>query len=151
MEQTASSQQQVVMQDSGVSMLVARFEQAQQLAEQGNLPAALDLFAECAAGEPSQADFVDCWLDALQQHQRPTPPEDRPAAFAVLTQSSQEEHWDEVLQQEQLLLRDFPRRIQLLQTLATAAASLGYFESADCYLATALDLEPANAELLRQR
>lgn len=132
-------------------MLAARFEQAQQLAEQGNLPAALDLLAECAAGEPSQADYVDCWLDALQQHQPAAPAEDRPAAFAALAQLSQEEHWDEVLQQGQLLLRDFPRRIPLLQTLATAAASLGYFEAADCYLASALDHEPASADLLRQR
>lgn len=139
------------MQDSGSSILAARFEQAQQLAEQGKLPAALDLFAECAAGEPSRADFVDCWLHALEQHRPAAPAEDRPAAFAALAQLSQEERWDEVLQQGQLLLRDFPRRISLLQVLATAAASLGYFESADCYLATALDLEPNNAELLRQR
>lgn len=139
------------MQDSGVSTLAARFEQAQQLAAQGNLPAALDLFAECAAGEPGRADFVDCWLDALQLHQPTAAVEDRPAAFTALAQLSHEEQWDEVLQQGQLLLRDFPRRIGLLQTLGTAAASLGYFESADCYLATALELEPANAELLRQR
>lgn len=139
------------MQDSGASTLAGRFEQAQQLAEQGKLSAALDLFAECAAGEPGRADFVDCWLDALQQHRPDVPVEDRPAAFAALALLSQEEHWDEVLQQGQLLLRDFPCRIPLLQALATAAASLGYFEAADCYLATALDLEPANAELLRQR
>jgi tetratricopeptide (TPR) repeat protein len=148
---TTPSEEVIVMQYPAVSTLAARFEQAQQLAEQGNLPAALDLFAECAAADPGRADFVDCWLDALQQHQPAGPLEDRPAAFAALANLSQEERWDEVLQQGQLLLRDFPRRVPLLQTLATASASLGYFESADCYLATALDLEPTNVDLLRQR
>ncbi len=132
------------------TLLADRFAQGCRLIEAGKLPEALNLLAECAAGEPGRVDFVDTWLTALAQSPT-TEVEDRPAAFATLAQLSQEEHWDEVLQQGQLLLRDFPRRVSLLQTLATASASLGYFEAADCYLATALQFAAEQPELLRQR
>jgi tetratricopeptide (TPR) repeat protein len=132
------------------TLLASRFEQGSRLCAEGKLPEALNLLSECAAGEPGRADFVETWLNALSQSPV-VEVEDRPAAFAALTQLSSEEHWDEVLQQGQLLLRDFPRRVSLLQTLATASASLGYFEAADCYLAAALQLAPDQPELLRQR
>lgn len=138
------------MQLSGSTPLTERFEQGCQFAEQGRFSEAIAVLSECAAGEPNSADFVDAWLKALSK----TPAaevENCPAAFAKLTELAAEEHWDEVLQQGQLLLRDFPRRVSLLQLLATASASLGYFEAADCYLAAALQLAPAQADLLRQR
>ncbi|WP_254511656.1 tetratricopeptide repeat protein [Anatilimnocola floriformis] len=135
---------------TGSTTLASRFEQGCQLVEAGKLPEALNILAECAAGEPSRADYVDTWLGALLQNPAAAV-EDRPAAFAALAQLSQEEHWHEVLQQGQLLLRDFPRRTPLLQTLATASASLGYFEAADCYLAAALEISAEQPDLLRQR
>lgn len=141
------------MQDSGsvTSTLASRFERGCEFVRQGDSAEALKLLSECAAGDPSRADFVDAWLEVVTHNAAATQAEDRPAAFAALQQLSQEEHWDEVLQQGQLLVRDFPRRTTLLQTLATASAALGYFEAADCYLATALDFAPAQPDLLRQR
>lgn len=143
------------MQDSGKSAtataLASRFEQGCQLVRKGDLPAALTLLSECAAGDPGRADYIDAWLEVVTHQPSAAEVEDRPTAFAALAVLSQEEHWDEVLQQGQLLLRDFPRRIALLQTLATASASLGYFEAADCYLATALEFAPAQPDLLRRR
>lgn len=130
--------------------LTSRFEQACQWLADGKHAEALNLLAECAAGEPGRAEFIDTWLSTLIANPPPAA-EERPIAFANLAQLSNEEHWDEVLQQGQLLLRDFPRRIPLLQTLATASASLGYFESADCYLAAALEIAPQQADVLRQR
>jgi tetratricopeptide (TPR) repeat protein len=136
---------------TAATLLAGRFEQGCRLVAEGNLPAAVNLLAECAAGEPGNADYVDAWLAALMQSAMSAEIEDRPTAFATLTQLGQEEHWDEVLQQGQLLLRDFPRRVSLLQTLATASASLGHFEAADCYLANAVQLAADQPELLRQR
>jgi tetratricopeptide (TPR) repeat protein len=139
------------MQDSGTVTLDSRFEQGCQLVRQGELSAAIKLLSECAAGDPSRADFIDAWLEVVTHQPAAAEVEDRPTAFASLAVLSQEEHWDEVLQQGQLLLRDFPRRITLLQSLASASAALGYFEAADCYLATALEFAPTQADLLRQR
>ncbi len=137
--------------ESATSTLVGRFEQGCKMAAQGKVSEALGILSECVATEPANADFVDAWLELLVNNAPATEPEERPAALAALSRQSADEHWDEVLQQGQLLLRDFPQRVSLLQTLATAAASLGHFEAADCYLAAALAIAPQQAELLRQR
>lgn len=138
------------MTETARSLVQSRFEQACELARVGDLRAAQAQLAECVAVEPGNPDFVAAWLEVLAKSQLTTE-EDRPAAFAALVQLGQEEAWDEVLRQGLLLVREFPRRPALLQTLATATASLGYFEAADCYLDYALTLAPEQADLLRQR
>jgi tetratricopeptide (TPR) repeat protein len=133
-----------------VQRIQSRFEQACQEARAGQLLAAAPKLAECVAAEPGNADFVDAWLEVL--HALPTADsEERASAFAVLARLGHDERWDEVLHQGWLLLRDFPRRVGLLQTLATATASLGHFEAADCYLAAALNIAPHQPDVLRQR
>jgi tetratricopeptide (TPR) repeat protein len=136
--------------ETALQRIQSRFEQACDEARAGQLLAAAPKLAECVAVEPGNADFVDAWLEVLQALP-PADREERASAFAMLARLGHDEHWDEVLQKGWLLLRDFPRRVGLLQTLATATASLGHFEAADCYLAAALKIAPDQPDVLRQR
>jgi tetratricopeptide (TPR) repeat protein len=139
------------MDESSVRAIRKRFEQAGQLAAAGKAAEALALYAECAHADPSNADYVQAWLEMLSQQPPVQQLDERAIAFAALSRLSIDEEWEQVLERGLPLLADFPRRLNLLQTLATASASLGHFEAADCYLAVAVEQAPGNAELLRQR
>ncbi|QDU31165.1 Tetratricopeptide repeat protein [Anatilimnocola aggregata] len=139
------------MDDSGARAIRTRFEQANRLVAAGQFSEAAAIFAECVSGEPANSDFVDSWLLALSRAPVPQPLDVRSAPFAALASLATNEEWDQVLQRGIPLLNEFPRRVPLLQTMATASASLGYFEAADCYLEAAIALAPDQADLLRQR
>jgi len=139
------------MDDSGARAIRTRFEQAGRLAAAGQWNEAVPLYAECVCGEPGNADYAYAWLDALGRAPAPQSLDDRESAFAALAQLASEENWDQVVLRAIPLLNEFPQRVNLLQTMATAAASLGHFETADCYLEVAVKLAPDQADVLRQR
>ncbi|WP_425617994.1 tetratricopeptide repeat protein [Anatilimnocola sp. NA78] len=139
------------MDDSGSRAIRTRFEQAGRLASAGQWSEAAALYAECVSGEPANADFACAWLVALERAPAPQPLDERASSFAALSRLAQDENWDQVLLRAIPLLQEFPRRVELLKTIATAAASLGHFEAADCYLEVAVRLAPDQADVLRQR
>lgn len=139
------------MDESSARAIRNRFEQAGQLATAGKATEALAYYAECAHADPSNADYVQFWLEMLGRQPATEPIDDRAVAFAALSRLAIDEEWQQVLERGLPLLNDFPRRVHLLQSLATASAALGYFEAADCYLEIAVQQAPDRVEILRQR
>jgi len=130
--------------------LVEQFQEGRYLSHIGEYDAAHAILLGCVTAQPDDVDFVDGFLVNLARRTPRTSGEASSHLPPKIADAAAASDWRRVLDDGPGLLGEDPWNVALLETMASAAATLGAGDVELRYLAMAAETAPLNVELQRR-
>ena len=131
------------------------FEHASKQAEQNNHDYATDLFISCVQGDPGNLEFVQGFMENLQEKYENNKKGSKLGLFTgagargAVKKALGKKAWDDVLKKGFEALKLNPWDIATLTAMAQASDKLGYEECQLLYLKSARDVNPKDPAINR--